>query len=118
VPIDWESFLGVKLFAWLGGFALFLGMAFFVKYSLDHNLISPLMRIAVGFLVGAGCIVGGLSIRRNELAMTIQTLCAAGVAILYADVYAARTLYDFLSPTTAFALMSFVTGTAFFCPCA
>jgi len=46
--------------------------------------------------------------------MTIQTLCAAGVAILYADVYAARTLYDFLSPTTAFALMSFVTGTAFF----
>jgi uncharacterized membrane protein len=113
-PIDWESFLGVKLFAWLGGFALFLGMAFFVKYSLDHNLISPLMRIVTGGLVGIGCIGGGLNIRRKDLAVTVQTLCAAGVAVLYADVYAARSLYEFLSPSVAFAAMSFVTGLAFF----
>ena len=24
--MDWEKFLGVKLFAWVGGFALFLGI--------------------------------------------------------------------------------------------
>jgi len=32
--VEWEKFMGVKLFAWLGGFALFLGMVFFVKYSI------------------------------------------------------------------------------------
>src|SRR4051812_8113376 len=31
--IDWEAFMGVKLFAWVGGFALFLGVVFLVKYS-------------------------------------------------------------------------------------
>src|SRR6476660_9287030 len=40
-PIDWEQFMGAKLFAWIGGPALFLGMAFFVKYSFEHNLIPP-----------------------------------------------------------------------------
>jgi len=29
--IDWEQFMGAKMFAWIGGFALFLGVAFFVK---------------------------------------------------------------------------------------
>src|SRR6266480_6727908 len=38
-PIDWEQFMGAKLFAWIGGLALFLGIAFFVKYSFEHNLI-------------------------------------------------------------------------------
>jgi len=40
-PINWEQFMGAKLFAWIGGLALFLGVAFFVKYSFEHNLISP-----------------------------------------------------------------------------
>ena len=46
--------MGVKLFAWIGGFALFLGVAFFVKYSFDNNLISPEVRIALSFLTGIG----------------------------------------------------------------
>ena len=29
--INWEQFMGAKLFAWIGGLALFLGVAFFVK---------------------------------------------------------------------------------------
>ena len=32
-PIDWEAFFGVKLLAWIGGFVLFLGIVFLVKYS-------------------------------------------------------------------------------------
>src|SRR5947209_17565962 len=37
--INWENFLGVKLFAWIGGLALFLGVAFFLKYSFKNVLI-------------------------------------------------------------------------------
>src|SRR6266702_3393780 len=50
--IDWEQFMGAKMFAWIGGFALFLGVAFFVKYSFEHNLIPPELRVAIGFLTG------------------------------------------------------------------
>src|SRR5438045_626917 len=52
--INWEKFLGVKLFAWVGGLALFLGAAFFVKYSFENNWITPLMRVTIGYVFGAG----------------------------------------------------------------
>ncbi|MGB8355594.1 MAG: hypothetical protein WCD79_16975, partial [Chthoniobacteraceae bacterium] len=38
-PVDWEQFMGAKLFAWVGAVALFIGVVFFVKYSFERNLI-------------------------------------------------------------------------------
>jgi hypothetical protein len=58
--INLESFLGVKLFAWLGGFLLFLAVAFFIKHAFEKNLITPLMRITFGYIAGIGLVVGGL----------------------------------------------------------
>src|SRR4030095_12728902 len=63
--IDWEQFMGAKLFAWIGGFALFLGVAFFVKYSFEHNLIPPELRVAIGFLTGIALVVGGVALKRK-----------------------------------------------------
>ena len=74
-PIDWEQFMGAKLFAWIGGLALFLGVAFFVKYSFEHNLIPPELRVSIGFAVGASLVTGGLLLKRKENAVTAQTLC-------------------------------------------
>ncbi|HEY4639574.1 MAG TPA: DUF2339 domain-containing protein [Candidatus Udaeobacter sp.] len=114
-PIDWEQFMGAKLFAWIGGLALFLGIAFFVKYSFEHNLIPPELRIAIGFILGAGLIVGGLLLKRKENAVTAQTLCATGILVLYAMTFACRAYYHFaffgLIPT--FLLMTLITAVAF-----
>src|SRR6476661_6330479 len=114
-PIDWEQFMGAKLFAWIGGLALFLGVAFFVKYSFEHNLIPPELRIAIGFVVGAALVVGGLLLKRKENAVTAQTLCATGILVLYAVTFACRAYYHFaffgLIPT--FLLMTLITAVAF-----
>src|SRR5437764_5870262 len=114
-PIDWEQFMGAKLFAWIGGLALFLGIAFFVKYSFEHNLIPPELRIAIGFIVGASLVVGGLLLKRKENAVTAQTLCATGILVLYAVTFACRGYYHFaffgLIPT--FLLMTLITAMAF-----
>ena len=114
-PINWEQFMGAKLFAWIGGFALFLGIAFFIKYSFEHNLIPPELRIAIGFVAGAGLIVGGLLLKRKENAVTAQTLCATGILVLYAVTFACRAYYHFaffgLIPT--FLLMTLITAVAF-----
>ena len=88
--IDWEQFMGAKMFAWIGGFALFLGVAFFVKYSFEHNLISPELRVAIGFLTGIALVIGGVALKRKENAVTAQTLCATGILILYAVTFACR----------------------------
>lgn len=114
-PINWEQFMGAKLFAWIGGFALFLGIAFFVKYSFEHNLIPPELRIAIGFIAGTGLVVGGLLLKRKENAVTAQTLCATGILVLYAVTFACRAYYHFaffgLIPT--FLLMTLITAVAF-----
>ena len=79
--INWEQFMGVKGFAWLGGFALFLGIAFFIKYSFDNNLVPPELRVAIGFLAGLGLLVGGVVLSRKNFAALSQTLCATGVVV-------------------------------------
>src|SRR6476660_7835402 len=113
--IDWEQLMGAKMFAWIGGFALFLGVAFFVKYSFEHNLIPPELRVAIGFLAGIALVVGGVALKRKENVVTAQTLCATGILILYAVTFACRSFYHFpffgLIPT--FALMSLITAAAF-----
>src|SRR5881409_2151540 len=114
-PINWEQFMGAKLFAWIGGLALFLGVAFFVKYSFEHNLIPPELRVAIGFVVGVGLLIGGLLLKRKENAVTAQTLCATGILVLYAVTFACRSYYHFaffgLIPT--FLLMALITSVAF-----
>lgn len=113
--INWEQFMGVKLFAWVGGLALFLGVAFFVKYSFEHELIPPEVRVALGFLAGLGLLVGGVVMSGRRYAVTSQTLCATGVVTLYAVTFACHAVYRFqyfgLIPT--FLLMSLITAAAF-----
>src|SRR5438132_4319213 len=73
------------------------------------------MRVAIGFVVGAGLIIGGLLLTRKENAVTAQTLCATGILVLYAVTFACRAYYHFaffgLIPT--FLLMTLITAVAF-----
>ena len=112
---DWEQFMGAKLFAWIGGLALFLGIGFFVKYAFDRDLIPPSMRVAAGFASGIGLLAGGYFLNRKRYAITSHTLCATGILVLYATTFACRAVYHFpafgLIPT--FLLMSLITVVAF-----
>jgi hypothetical protein len=114
-PINWEQFMGVKLFAWAGGLALFMGVAFFVKYSFDNNLVPPELRAATGFLTGLGLLVGGVLMSRKNYPVLSQTLCATGVVIFYAVTFACRSIYhfQFFGPVPTFLLMVLVTTAAF-----
>jgi uncharacterized membrane protein len=110
-----EQFMGVKMFAWVGGLALFLGVAFFVKYSFDNNLVPPELRVAIGFLAGLGLLVGGLAMARKDYRALSQTLCATGVVILYAVTFACHAVYhfEFFGVIPTFLLMALITAVAF-----
>lgn len=110
---NWERFMGVKLLAWVGGLALFLGLAFFVKYSFEHNFITPEMRVAIGFMAGAGLLAGGLLMSRKGYAVLGQSLAATGILALYASTFAAHAFYRFIGFIPTFALMILITVTAF-----
>ena len=108
---DWERLVGVRLFAWLGGAALFLAAALFLHYSIQQNLVSPPVRVASGLLFGALCLFGGDRLR-EKTPLAAHALCGAGVAILYAALFAARSLYGLINAPVAFAGMALVTVTA------
>lgn len=113
--INWEQFMGAKLFAWLGALALFLGVAFFLKYSIEHGWIPNEVRAAMGFVFGAGLIVGGLRVPREKYAVTAQSLIASGVVSLYAVTFmCGKDHYDFLGPVAMLLVMTLITTTAFF----
>jgi len=113
-PIDWEAFFGVKLFAWIGGFVLFLGIVFLVKYSFDNNLITPVMRVLIGTILGLALVATGWLTATRRYRVSGQSLCATGVLVLYGNIFAAHVFYHLIELTPAFALMAIVTGAAFF----
>lgn len=116
-PINLEQFMGAKLFAWVGGLALFLGVLFFVKLSIERGWISPELRTAIGFAVGIGLVAGGAVMhRRARYATLAHTLCATGIVVLYGVTFAAHQFWSIRplnQPLTAFLLMTLITGAAF-----
>lgn len=115
-PFSLERFMGVKLFAWLGGVAMFFGVIFFVKYAFENNLIPPSVRIALGFVTGTALLIGGLATHRlPKYKVLAQAFCATGVVILYGVSFAAHAVYHFAAFGTlpTFALMAVITVAAF-----
>ncbi len=111
--VDWELFTGVKLFAGLGGLALFIAAGFFVKYSIDRNLIPPALRLAISAVVGLLLIVAGGRIGMTRYAVLRHTLGAGGIGVLYSVVFAATLYYEYLSRPVGFGLLTVVSTTAF-----
>lgn len=113
--LNLEHFVGAKLFAWLGGLTAFLAVAFFVKYSFEHDLIPPEIRVAIGFVLSAALVIAGLRITHERYRITSHVLCATGVVSLYAVTFASHSVYHFapFTPLVTFALMALITAAAF-----
>lgn len=115
--INLEQFMGAKLFAWVGGLALFLGIIFFVKLSIERGWVSPATRTAIGFVIGTGLVGGGVVMSRRERYATLaSTLCATGIVILYGVTFAAHSIWripPFDHALAAFGMMTLITAAAF-----
>ena len=109
---DWESLVGVKLFSWIAGIALVLAAVFFLKYSVEHGWLSPTIRATLGIITGiALLVVCELRVARNY-AVTANALDGAGIAILYATLFATHALWHLLPASAVFGLMLVVTAVA------
>lgn len=100
---------GGKWLGWLGIGAVFVGVAFFLKYAFDNNLITPQGRVVLGTLAGIIFIGAGQSLRKKYLQFA-YLLIGGGAALLYLSFFAAYSLYTLLSQPAAFALMVAVTA--------
>lgn len=96
--IDLEQWLGVRGAAALGAIVLVIAALFFFQYGVEHGLIGPAVRVALGLVTGLACVV----VSERPLRATHETLAdwlaGAGFAILYASTWAAGALFH-LVPT-------------------
>ena len=107
-----EKKIGIYLAVWIGSITIAIAGGFLVKYSIERNLISDTMKIALATLLGTALLVAGEALRKKTFA-TAQGASAAGVAVLYAAFLAGTLLYkDIFSPATGFALLCLVTAAA------
>ncbi|MCS7305491.1 MAG: DUF2339 domain-containing protein [Thermoguttaceae bacterium] len=96
----------------LGVVLVVLGMAFFLKWSIDRKLISEEARVAMSLITGAAMVaVGSWQVGRKYHLLGVG-LMGGGIAVLYYSVFAAFQLYHLIDLQLAFGLMTLITVAA------
>ena len=104
IKSDLEKFIGENLINKIGIAILVIGVGIGAKYSIENDLISPLTRIILGYLVGLGLIGLGIKLKK-EYDNFSAVLVSGAMAILYFITYAAFSFYELIPQVFAFALM-------------
>ncbi len=99
-----EKFIGENLINKIGIVITIIGVGIGAKYSIDHQLISPLMRILLGYLVGIGLLATGLKLR-DKYENYSAVLVSGAMAIMYFITYFANSFYDLIPQVPSFLLM-------------
>lgn len=111
--VDWEMFAGTKLFAWLAGLAAFIAAGFGVKYSIDRNLIPPMVRLVIAAVTGLGLIGASFRFNRERFDVLRHSLGAGGIGVLYSVMFAATLYYHYLPNVAGFFCLTVISAAAF-----
>lgn len=103
-----ENFIGLRLINFIGIIVLVIGLSIGVKYAIDRNLISEIMRISLAYFAGIILFVLSLRLRKNY-AVFSAVLFSGGMASLYFTTYAAYVYYNMFSFGVAYIIMVVLT---------
>ena len=110
--VSLESVIGTKWLGRVGMIAVIFGIAFFLKYSFDNDLIGETGRIILGIISGVCFIAAGEYFQnRKNWPVYGQILTGGGLAILYFSIYAAFSFYHLISQLPGFAAFVVITTT-------
>lgn len=101
---DWEKFIGENLANKIGIAITILGVAIGVKYSIEHQLLSPALRVAMGYLFGLVLLGVGFGLKKKYSNFS-AVLVSGAMAIMYFMTYAGFSFYTLFSQPVAFGLM-------------
>lgn len=108
-----EKFIGENLIAKIGIGITIIGAGIGVKYSIEHDIIGPGMRIILGYVLGLLLIATAFRLQKNYANFS-AVLMSGGLAIMYFITYAANAFYGFIPQIPAYALMVLFTAATVF----
>ena len=98
----------------VGVLVVVVGIGYFLSYSSTRGWLQPLGKVSLSLLVGSGLIAGGIHLLGKRYHIIAQGLLGAGLAVMYASIFAASNRYSLIGMGTSFALMTCVTAGAAF----
>ncbi|MEO1021572.1 MAG: DUF2339 domain-containing protein [Bacteroidota bacterium] len=99
-----ERFIGENLINKIGILVMVLGVGFGANYAIEHELISPLLRIILGYIAGAILAGTAYYLRANYFKFS-AVLFSGSVSIFYFITFFAHSFYGFIPAIPTFALM-------------
>ena len=104
-----EKFIGENLISKIGIAITIIGVAFGAKYAIDHGILSPMVRILLGYLLGGSLLF--LSFRLKEKYLAYSAVLNGGAfAVFYLVTFFAFNEYGFIPRGLAFILMVLITA--------
>ncbi|MCG2419405.1 DUF2339 domain-containing protein [Aequorivita sp. F47161] len=101
---DLEKFIGENLINKIGILITIIGVAIGAKYSIENDLISPLTRIILGYVLGLGLLGFGIKLKENYKNFS-AVLISGAMVIMYFITFSAYSFYELIPQTAAFLLM-------------
>jgi len=103
-PSDLEKIIGESWINKIGILIVIIGVAIGAKYSIENELISPLTRIILGYLVGIGLLGFGIKLKPKFEGYS-AVLVSGSISIFYFITYFAYSFYNLIPQILAFAMM-------------
>jgi uncharacterized membrane protein len=116
-PFNWgklaDQLFAARTLAWAGGVATVVGIVLLFVMAASRGWITPTMRVGIGVLVSLGLVAAALEFdRRGWRSDAILAAAGAGIAGLYASLWAATSVYHLVSPGASAPLAAVIAGTA------
>ena len=108
-PSDLEKIIGESWINKIGILIVVIGVAIGAKYSIENELISPLTRIILGYLVGVGLLGFGIKLK-PKFEDYSAVLVSGSISIFYFITYFAYSFYDLIPQALAFVTMLIFTA--------
>jgi uncharacterized membrane protein len=106
---DLEKFIGENLLSKIGIVIFVIGMGFLVKLGIENNVITEVMRVAIGILIGGG-MIGLAHYLRNSFSNFSSILIGGALCVLYFTIALAFHQYELISQIAAFIIMVLITS--------
>jgi uncharacterized membrane protein len=101
---SFEEFIGKNLASKVGILVTIVGIFIGARYAIEHNLVSPVVRIVNGYVCGLALVAVALKLKKKYETYS-SVLMGGGLCVLYFITYIAWGFYAMLPQMAAFGLM-------------
>jgi uncharacterized membrane protein len=110
--VSWEFAVATTWLLRLSVIVFVIGIGFFLKYSIDNDILGPHARVILSTFTGILMLVIGARLLGKAYHLLGQGLLGGGFAVLYFSIFASYSFYHLIGVWPAFGLMALVTACA------